>query len=209
VVTGERSPAGVILADLAGEGWPSFSHLSSDACWPWPGSVDRDGYGKFRQGMAHRAAYIMAFGSIPPGLEMDHVCHSRDNACAGGLSCQHRRCVNASHLEAVTHAENVRRSKERDRCSKGHLLDPVNTYRAPAKPGARVCRACRRARYVAAHPGAFSRERGVSWAPEKGKWRTRIVLGGRRRSLGYFDTRGAAVAAATAARLRELPYATD
>lgn len=82
-------------------------------CWQWLASKDADGYGKFSvEGVlvgAHRVAYIALVGEIPKHLETDHLCH-------------HRACVNPSHMELVTHAENNRRRLPSTRCMRGHLL---------------------------------------------------------------------------------------
>lgn len=71
-------------------------------CWVWQLSVDRNGYGVVkvdsRTRKAHTIAYERVYGSVPDGLELDHV-------------CRNRRCVNPDHLEAVTHTVNVRRGK--------------------------------------------------------------------------------------------------
>ena len=66
--------------------------------------------------MAHRLSYETFVGPIPDGKELDHVC---------GV----RRCVNPSHLEPVTHHENVLRGKRllRGVCRKGHTIDEANT----------------------------------------------------------------------------------
>jgi len=69
-------------------------------CWIWLGSRRGHGYGKVgvngRYVGAHRAFYERDKGSIPDGMELDHLCRVR-------------LCVNPDHLEVVTHKENMRR----------------------------------------------------------------------------------------------------
>jgi hypothetical protein len=71
-------------------------------CWIWQGGRDRRGYGRLTTPdrrspqLAHRFFYEQRYGSIPAGLEPDHLC--RVSAC-----CR------PEHLELVTHRENVRR----------------------------------------------------------------------------------------------------
>jgi hypothetical protein len=71
-----------------------------DACWRWTAAL-RQGYGVIGSGgkygktlLAHRVSYGLAFGSIPEGMDIDHKCHVPS-------------CVNPTHLQAVTHAENM------------------------------------------------------------------------------------------------------
>lgn len=125
-----------------------------NACWPWLGNTDRYGYGRFGKNAAgaHRIAYELMVGPIPDGLSIDHLCHNADTTCAGGITCQHRRCVNPMHLQAVTNRENLRRSRHvrppvnavKTHCRYGHPFDEANTYRSPR--GYRECRVCRRSR---------------------------------------------------------------
>jgi len=78
-----------------------WSHVSkSDDCLLWRSTV-RKGYGRFtvrtgRAVTAHRYAYEMAFGPIPDGMTIDHLCNNT-------------LCVNPGHLEPVTLLENIAR----------------------------------------------------------------------------------------------------
>jgi hypothetical protein len=69
-------------------------------CWIWQGRRNACGYGTFGRILAHRFAYERLVGPIPDGMELDHLCGYRD-------------CVDPSHLEPVTHAENARRAAAR------------------------------------------------------------------------------------------------
>ena len=75
----------------------------TEACWLWRGATNGHGYGRFaldgcaKKVSAHRYAYELARGPIPPGRVLDHVC---------GV----RLCVNPDHLEPVTQRENLRRA---------------------------------------------------------------------------------------------------
>jgi hypothetical protein len=78
-------------------------------CWVWQLGLDSSGYGLMGRGRAHLVLWTDANGPVPDGLELDHLCHNADATCAGGPSCQHRRCCNPGHLEPVTHAVNSQR----------------------------------------------------------------------------------------------------
>jgi hypothetical protein len=117
-------------------------------CIIWAGALDRKGYAaKFKGRRAARAIFEAAKGPIPPGLVLDHLCHTYDLACLGGDSCPHRACVNPEHLEPVTSRENTLRGRTsaaanaaKTHCPQGHPYDEVNTY--VQKKGSRVCRVC-------------------------------------------------------------------
>lgn len=120
-----------------------------DACWVWQGSLNSQGHSSFwfghgELGGGHRFAYETLVGSVPPGMHLDHVCHSRDLTCSGGAPCRHRRCVNPDHLEPVSPKENTRRGRghgSETHCPKGHPYDERNTG---YDHKGRRCRACGR-----------------------------------------------------------------
>lgn len=84
----------------------------SNECHVWTGALKDNGYGSFRvsacEGMvhAHRAAWMLEFGDIPPGL---YVCHS----------CDKRSCCNPKHLWLGTASDN-----QRDMVAKGRQYIP-------------------------------------------------------------------------------------
>lgn len=110
--------------------------LVVDSCWEWVGALNpypgiRIG-GKMRR--AHRVSYEHFKGQVPIGLELDHL-------------CRNVRCVNPDHLEAVTHAENVRRGAKVIGmvCKHGHAMTPENSMaRDDTYSGVR-CRTCHNA----------------------------------------------------------------
>lgn len=85
--------------------WKYVNIGDADDCWLWTGGINPNGYGYFNirdngavtTRPAHRFMYEVIYGPIRDGLEIDHLCRVR-------------ACVNIGHLEAVTHAENVRRA---------------------------------------------------------------------------------------------------
>lgn len=138
----------------------------ANGCWLWTGPVDMNGYARcWREGGrtgAHRAVYEFLVEPIPAGAELDHLCHTRDEECAGGRDCQHRRCVNPEHLEPVPGSVNNARGNgpaalntRKTHCSRGHEFTSENTYWQPngGRKPSRRCRECDRlkaARYQSA-----------------------------------------------------------
>lgn len=122
------------------------------ACWNWTGALYKEGYGAFsvhrKARGAHRVAWEMEHGPIPPGL---FVCHRCDN----------RRCIRSTHLFLGTQADNIADCRAKGRlsrgsvhgaserakthCPSGHEYDAENTYLARTGNTGwkhRVCRKC-------------------------------------------------------------------
>jgi hypothetical protein len=125
-------------------------------CLRWTGAKNPKGYGRQWDGnrvqQVHRLAYEAWVGPIPDGYEIDHV-YER--------GCRHRDCYEPTHLEAVTHAENIGRRtgawkidnrKKREwnitHCPHGHEYTTENqhhykyTYKGEPRVGIK-CRTCR------------------------------------------------------------------
>ena len=109
----------------------------TETCWLWTAAKNGIGYGLFgyrtKLRLAHRVAFEWENGLVPRGLELDHLCRTRN-------------CVRPSHLEAVTHTENMRRGNKRQRnliraCRHGHEFTESNS--GINSVGYRFCRKCR------------------------------------------------------------------
>lgn len=109
-------------------------------CWLWYGWLKGNGYAskssKGKHVYVHRLMYETLIGPIPNGLVIDHLCRNRS-------------CVNPSHMEPVTHRENVLRGDseaakraKQTHCKRGHAFNDENTYRIKNGNGRRVCKTC-------------------------------------------------------------------
>ena len=89
-----------------------------DACHQWQGCIDSQGYGVVQFGgrlqRAHQVAWQIANNRpVPPGMELDHVCHNEAvaaGACQPGV-CAHRACANGRHVVPKTPQQHIRDTK--------------------------------------------------------------------------------------------------
>jgi HNH endonuclease len=135
-------PSGkVVKGDVAARFWSKVDRRGDRDCWLWTGK-DNGRYGYALVGRrlvgAHRIAYELEVGPIPPGFVVHHVCRTT-------------RCVNPQHLRADTQSANVLRDQSpparnavKVACVHGHPFTPDNT-RIRAN-GQRDCLACERHR---------------------------------------------------------------
>ena len=142
---------------LADRFWPKVR--KTDGCWEWTACRTRSGYGNIGMGdrvlFAHRVAYELCVGPIPPGLTLDHLCRNRG-------------CVNPAHLEPVTMRENLRRGMSpvgiearTTHCPRGHAYDQENTEVRRGRRHCRLCRVVRNRAYRLAVRAATERARGT------------------------------------------------
>jgi hypothetical protein len=120
--------------------------LADGGCIVWLGQRKAQGYGKVtardafgNYGLgAHRVAALLKFGSIEPGLVIDHLCRNPP-------------CVNPDHLEPVTDQVNTLRGNgpaanaaRATSCPAGHPYSGTNLY--VHHRNGRQCKTCRRDR---------------------------------------------------------------
>lgn len=128
--------------------WARVDKHPDGGCWMWTGGATDGNYGVCHglgaaaggETYAYRIAYTWLVGPIPAGLQLDHLCHSRDKSCQRRKECPHRRCVRPDHLEPVTGKINSDRvhGSSVTHCGRGHPYD------GPARKdgGWRRCRTC-------------------------------------------------------------------
>lgn len=78
--------------------WDKVSAPSVTGCREWTAARGDRGYGQFfrdgRRVPAHRVAWELTNGPIPPGMVIDHLCANHG-------------CVNPEHLRVVTQGQNL------------------------------------------------------------------------------------------------------
>ncbi len=106
--------------DIAEQFWSHVDRSNPDSCWNWQGRLHRNGYGQIgfrsRDRLAHRFAWRLVYGNIPPGL---HILHSCDNPS----------CVNPTHLSIGTRSENMQ-----DASRKGRTYAPMRGLKGELNP---------------------------------------------------------------------------
>ncbi len=127
------------LAGWKGARFVDYS-AGHEACWPWGGSRDKDGYGQARcRGLATRKAHVvvwvLAGYSVPLG---SILCHTCDNP----------PCCNPQHMFLGTHQTNAddKVAKGRWRCKQKLSHSSVSgrgLYTAEPWPGIRYIAAAR------------------------------------------------------------------
>lgn len=103
---------------LAERFWPKVDQSGGpDACWPWVGARDPNGYGRvYIDGngrLAHRVAFLLAHGRWPAN---------------GALhACDNPPCCNPAHLFDGDQAANLADAASKGRCAAGNT-HPSRTH---------------------------------------------------------------------------------
>lgn len=114
--------------------WEKVERGADGECWLWTGT--RGGhkahYGTFflrgRTAYAHRAAWELTHGPIPPGIQVCHNCPDGDTPL----------CVNPRHLYLGTQRDNARDARLKGQVLRGTRSTPFRrraTPQAEARPG--------------------------------------------------------------------------
>lgn len=130
-----RPPFDRLMANVSkpdGETGCWFSGLRPDS--KGYAQVSESSSGHVRMLRGHRVTYEELIGPVPEGMELDHLCRVR-------------ACINPSHMEPVTHRENVMRGEgisasaaARTHCPSGHAYLPGLV----SSRGTRYCPTCRK-----------------------------------------------------------------
>jgi len=158
----------------------------NSGCWLWTGALSRQGYGTLGKRYAHRIAWEIEHGPIPPGKVIDHL-------------CRNRACSNTRHMEVVTHRVNILRGRApsivahvSDTCQRGH----VGSFKMRAS-GWQFCTTCdkeSRATYQAVNKDRIRASRKEHYASDPERPRARAMAwhwNNRERALARMAERGA------------------
>lgn len=91
--------------------WARAEPDLNTGCWLWTGAATKDdGYGQFGKPvvLAHRYAWVLAYGPIPEGDGHHGTCVLH--------RCDTPRCINPAHLFLGTQGENVEDMVSKGRC---------------------------------------------------------------------------------------------
>ena len=143
----------------------------TEGCWLWTASRRRDGYGYISvYGMmsaAHRVAWRLSYGDIPPGLFVLHHCDNKvcvrpDHLFLGTQKDNVHDAISKGRLDPAANArllprevcvragiESGKKKKAHTHCPHGHPYSGDNLYIRPQgtrSAGSRECRECMRIR---------------------------------------------------------------